>query len=64
MKINTEIILDRDDLEVFEQAEEMIKAICDAVPECEQCPFYHCCHNGLLPHIAENLDDLVVDANA
>lgn len=64
MKINTEIMLDRDDFEVFEQVEEMIKAICDVVPECEQCPFHHCCHNGLLPCLAENLDDLLVDANA
>lgn len=64
MKINTEIILDRDDLEVFHQTEEMIKTICDAVTECEQCPFHHCCHNGLLSCLAENLDDLLVDENA
>lgn len=64
MKINTEIILDRDDLEVFEQAEKMIKTICDAVSECEQCPFHHCCHNCLLSHLAENLADLVIDTNA
>ena len=64
MKINTEIILDKDDLKIFEQAEEMIQTICKVVPECEQCPFHHCCLNGLLPHLAENLADLVIDANA
>lgn len=64
MKINTQIIMNEKDLEIFEQTEEMIKAICDAVPECEQCPFHHCCHNGLLPCLAENLDELTEVANA
>ena len=64
MKINTEITLDKDDFEIFKQVEGMIRAICDVAPECEQCPFHHCCHNGSLLHLAENLDDLVVDANA